>query len=358
MNYDYPEASYDRRKEIIKEHEIYQKGFMYFLANDPQVPEDIQKRINQWGLAADEFLDNGHWPHQIYVREARRMVSDFVMTENHLRALKPTPESIGMGSYNMDSHNVQRYVDSEGRVRNEGDVQISPGGPYPISYRSIIPPEKSCENLLVPVCLSSSHIAYGSIRMEPVFMILGQSAATAAVQAIENNISVQQVDYEDLKTQLLEDKQVLELARTPRNTGVSLKSLKGIVLDDSSAKLKGTWIPSQSTSSFVGSSYRHDNNEASRVKSATYETSLKPGTYEVRVSYSANPNRASNVPVRVTSAKGTESFTINQKQKPAIDGLFHSLGKFQFDQTGKVTISNEKVNGHVIIDAVQWLPVK
>lgn len=209
MNYAYPEASYEERAEIIFEHEEYQKGLMWFLANDPRVPEDVRAEMSKWGLAKDEFLDNGHWPHQIYVREARRMVSDFVMTENHLRAKLPTPAPIGMGSYNMDSHHVQRYVDENGFARNEGDVEINPGGPYPISYRAIIPKIEEVSNLLVPVCLSSSHIAYGSIRMEPVFMILGQSAANAAGIALQGKIAVQDVDYSKLKSRLLEAGQVL-----------------------------------------------------------------------------------------------------------------------------------------------------
>jgi hypothetical protein len=211
MNYDYPDATYEHRREILKEHEDYQKGLMWFLAYDPRVPPDVREKMSPWGLAKDEFKDNDHWPHQIYVREARRMVGDFVMTELHLRQIKPTPKPIGMGSYNMDSHNVQRYVDANGHARNEGDIQINPGGPYPISYEAIVPKASECTNLLVPVCLSSSHIAYGSIRMEPVFMILGQSAATAAALAIDNNINVQNVNYAELRERLLADGQVLEL---------------------------------------------------------------------------------------------------------------------------------------------------
>lgn len=215
MNYDYPEASYERRKEIIAEHEQYQKGLMYFMANDPRVPDKIRNEAASWGLAKDEFVDNGHWPHQIYVRESRRMVSDFVMTEPHLRGDKPTPKPVGMGSYNMDSHNTQRYVaydeDGEAYARNEGDIQISPGRAYPISYEALIPKADECTNLLVPVCLSSSHIAYGSIRMEPVFMVLGQSAATAAALAIDDDIAVQAIDYGALKTRLLKEDQRLEL---------------------------------------------------------------------------------------------------------------------------------------------------
>lgn len=220
MNYAYPEGSYAERAAIIEEHEQYQKGFLWFVANDARVPDAIRNEMAAWGLAKDEFLDNNHWPHQIYVRESRRMVSDFVMTEPHLRGDKPVTRSIGMGSYNMDSHNTQRYVarDADGTayVMNEGDIQISPGRAYEIDYGAIVPKESECENLLVPVCLSSSHIAYGSIRMEPVFMTLGQSAASASVIAIDGDLTVQDVPYEVVREQLLKDKLVLELNAAPK----------------------------------------------------------------------------------------------------------------------------------------------
>lgn len=209
-NYDYPEASYERRREIIREHEDYEKGWFYFIAHDPGVPEDVRAAMQRWGLAKDEFGDNGHWPHQLYVREARRMLGAFVMTENELRKKKPTPESVGMGSYTIDSHNVQRYVDANGLVQNEGDVGVELPAPYEIAYGSLVPRRGSVENLLVPVCVSSSHIAYGSIRMEPVFMILGQSAATAAALAIEGGVSVQDVPYASLRARLVADGQILE----------------------------------------------------------------------------------------------------------------------------------------------------
>jgi hypothetical protein len=211
MNYDYPDGDYATRARIVREHETYQQGLLWFLANDPRVPEPVRNRVGRWGLAKDEFADNGNWPHQLYVREARRMVSDYVHTELDCRRRRVPPEPVGLGSYNMDSHHCQRYVDSEGRVRNEGDVQVNPGGPYQISYRSIRPKAEECTNLFVPVCISSSHIAYGSVRMEPVFMILGQSAATAACLAIDENAAVQTVPYEKLRARLLADGQVLEI---------------------------------------------------------------------------------------------------------------------------------------------------
>lgn len=208
-NYDYPEATYARRKTIIKEHELYQKGLMYFLQNDPRVPSEVQERMKTWGLAKDEFKDNGGWPHQLYVREARRMLGKYVMKEADALGKTMIEEPIGMGSYSLDSHNAQRFVTADGYVQNEGDIGVHPDKPYSISYGSIVPKEQECQNLLVPVCLSSSHIAYGSIRMEPVFMILGQSAATAAVLAIQQKTSTQQVPYSLLKERLLKDGQVV-----------------------------------------------------------------------------------------------------------------------------------------------------
>lgn len=210
MNYDYPEASYERRRQIIREHEQYQKGLLWFIANDPRVPEDVRTAFGKWGLAKDEFRDNGNWPHQIYVREARRMIGRYVMTENELLKRRATPEPVGMGSYGIDSHNIQRYITPEGYVQNEGDIGVSTNGPYQISYGSLVPKKGEADNLLVPVAVSSSHIAYGSIRMEPVFMILGQSAATAAVLAIEGKTAVQDVPYAKLEQRLRRDGQVLE----------------------------------------------------------------------------------------------------------------------------------------------------
>jgi len=211
MNYDYPEASYERRKEIIEEHKNYQMGLLWFVANDPRVPADIREQLSQWGLAKDEFVDSENWPHQIYVREARRMIGNYVTTEQDVLLKREVPQPVGMGSYAMDSHNVQRYITPEGFVQNEGDIGVKPPAPYSISYGSLVPKKNQCSNLLVPVCVSSSHIAFGSIRMEPVFMILGQSAASAACLAIDKEQAVQDINYSDLEALLLKKGQVLNL---------------------------------------------------------------------------------------------------------------------------------------------------
>ena len=208
-NYEYPEASYEKRKEIIEEHKNYMLGWLYYTMTSERVPENIRNKMNTWGLPKDEYGETGNWSPQLYIREARRMVGHFVMTENELLRKMPTPDSIGMGSYTIDSHNTQRYISKDGRVHNEGDIGVHVK-PYEIAYGSLVPKKEECTNLLVPCAVSASHVAYGSIRMEPVFMILGQSAATAGVMAIEKGIAVQDLKYGELKAKLIEDKQVLD----------------------------------------------------------------------------------------------------------------------------------------------------
>jgi hypothetical protein len=208
--WDWTTLNHDQRLALAKKHEHWQRGLMWTLQNHPRVPEQIRKEYSKWGLPKDEFTDNNHWPHQLYVREARRMVSDFVMNEHHCLHREPVPESIGLAAYTMDSHNVQRHV-KNGMVKNEGDIQLRIPGPYPVSYRAMVPKKGECENLLVPWSLSASHMAFGSIRMEPVFMILSQSAATAAGIAIESGIAVQDVPYDALHKRLIEDGQRLGL---------------------------------------------------------------------------------------------------------------------------------------------------
>ncbi len=210
MNYGNPDGAYNARRQIVEEHQSYQKGLMYFLANDPRVPKDVRDEFAQWSLARDGFADNEHWPHQLYVREARRPVGEYVMTELDCLERRETPRPFGMGSYTMDSHNVQRYVTEEGFVQSEGDIEVRPSRPYGISYGSLVPRREDLTNLLVPVCVAATHIAYGSIRMEPVFLILGQSAATAGVLAIDRDVAVQDLDYGNLRDRLLADGQVLE----------------------------------------------------------------------------------------------------------------------------------------------------
>jgi hypothetical protein len=360
MNHDYPEASYQERKRILDAHETYVRGFLWALQNDPRVPEKVRNDVAKWGYAKDEFSDNNNWPYWAYIREARRMVGEYVQTEMDCRRIVKCDDSVGLGSYNMDSHHCQRYVDETGHVRNEGDIQVSPGGPYLISYRALVPKKSECTNLFVPVCLSATHAAYGSIRMEPVFMVLGHSSAAAACLAIDRDVDVQGVDYAKLREKLLAEKQVLDLPRDTAGPKVTIdaSSLPGIVLDESHAKLTGTWAKSSSAGKFVGEQYLHDG-KAGGGAAARFVLPIKTaGFYELRVSYSAHANRATNATVRVVQggAKALQfdkSVQIDQTKPPAIDGLFHSLGSFFLANECAVEIANDNADGYVIVDAVQ-----
>ncbi len=209
QNHDYPEASYAEREKIIERHRSYQQGLMWTLAYHPRIPEKVRNAVSKWGTCKDEYERDDGWQEQLYVREARRMVSDYVMSQRNCEGYEVIDDPVSMAAYGMDSHHVQRFVDANGFVQNEGNVEAWGFPPYPVSYRSIVPKKGECGNLLVPVCVSSTHIAFGSIRMEPVFMILGQSAAVAACMAIDEKIAVQDVEYEKLKKLLLEKGQVL-----------------------------------------------------------------------------------------------------------------------------------------------------
>jgi hypothetical protein len=360
MNYDFPEADYPTREKIWREHVAYQQGLMWTLANHPRVPADIREVFNRIALAKDEFTDNDNWPRQLYVREARRMVSDYVMSEKNCKRIDVVQDSVGMGAYNMDSHNTQRYVTSEGFARNEGDIQIGTR-PYPISYRSIRPRAAECTNLLVPVCMAASHIAYGSIRMEPVFMVLGQSAATAAALSIDAKTTVQQLDYEVLGKRLVADKQVLdfESPAPPSVVKLTKEQVGGIVVDDQEATRRGFDNIGQTVSPFVEVGYAHDGDSEKGLQSARFTPNLpQAGKYQVLFAYTAHANRATNVPVTINAADGEHKIVVNQQKQPPIRGLLISLGVFEFNEgrQGYVEISNTGTRGHVIIDAVQWLP--
>lgn len=352
---------YELRERIFQDHVNYQQGLMYFLANDERVPDELQQRVNVFGLDPDEFQDSGCWPHQLYIREARRMVSEYVMTQKNCESKIVVTDSVGMAAYGMDSHFCQRVVVEENgkmTVRNEGGFAVSCPKPYPISYRSMIPKREECENLLVPVCLSASHVAYGSIRMEPVFMILGQSAGTAAALAIEAGVALQDLDYDKLKEKLKEGGQLLNYVEMPKPVThfTAIDSLKGIVVDDTSALLKGSWNKS-SVGIGIHQGYRHDGNTRDGDATAEFTTNLPAaGKYDVQIAYNKNNNRATNVPVKIFHADGSEEVMVNQRQTPKISGQFTSVGTFHFEKTGKVTISNRDTDGFVIIDAVRWLP--
>lgn len=355
-NYEYPEASYAEREQIGTRHRSYQQGLMWTLANHARVPDHIRREVGRWGMCRDEFERADGWQQQLYVREARRMIGAYVMTQHNCQGRVTAEQPIGMAAYTMDSHNVQRYVDDNGHVRNEGDVEIGGFPPYPIDYRCITPKKAEGDNLLVPVCLSASHIAFGSIRMEPVFMVLGQSAATAGMQAIDADTAVQQVKYDDLKRRLLADRQVLAWTGSTSRPAASIdpKSLDGMVVDEASAERQGFDEASQVIGPFIGTGYLHDGNNGKGKQSARFKLKLsKAGRYEVRVAWTPNENRATNVPVTVHHADGQSTVRINQRRKPA-HGPFGTVGEFAF-RAGEVTIeiTNADTDGYVILDAVQ-----
>lgn len=360
MNYDWAGGSYAARDKIFQEHLHYTQGLMWTLANHPRVPLHIRKEVGRWGLSKDEFPTTGGWPHQLYVREARRMIGAYVMTQHNCQGRQVAEDSVGLAAYTMDSHNVQRYVDGTGQVRNEGDVQVGGFPPYPIAYRSLTPKKDQCENLLVPVCLSASHIAYGSIRMEPVFMVLGQSAATAAVQSLVGDLAVQDIDVARLQERLKADGQILEWTGPKTVGGIDPKKLPGVVLDDPEAEKFGEWAKSTSIAGFLGQSYLHDNNEQKGKLAVKFRAALpKPGKYEVRLAYTASNNRATNVPVTVYTTGGELiKHTVNQRKPAPIDGTFVSLGVFEFGKEALIVVRNDNTNGHVIADGVQLLERK
>jgi hypothetical protein len=219
-SWEYPNAGYARRAEIWRDHEEYTKGFFWFLAHDPRVPAELQKEVNEWGLARDEFTDNNNFPNQLYIREARRMVGEYVMVQKDIQTELTKPDAIGMGSYNSDSHNVQRIVSKDGFVRNEGDMQV-PVQPYQIPYRVLTPKRAEARNLLVPVCFSASHVAYSTLRMEPQYMILGQAAGVAAAMATRGDLAVQEIDTAALTRTLVEHGAILDYRTQSQTTLVN-----------------------------------------------------------------------------------------------------------------------------------------
>ena len=243
-SWQYPEADYAQRDLIKEEHKRYIQGFLYFLANDPNVPPRIHDEIRQWGLAKDEFGDNDHWPYQLYIREARRMKGSYIMTQADLQTNRDKSDSIGLGSYNSDSHHVQRLATPQATIINEGDIQV-PVEPYEIPYKALIPKITECENLLVPVCLSASHVAYSSLRMEPQFMIMGQAAGEAGFLSIKEATSVQQINVRELQDRLRAQGQVLKVGEIKSANVRNLLSYirPDVIIDVLKAKITGHYLP-------------------------------------------------------------------------------------------------------------------
>jgi len=359
QNYVWPQGSYEEREEIRDKHLLWHQGLMWSLANHPRIPENVRTQVSKWGMTKDEFTEGSGWQQQLYVREGRRMVSDLVMTQAHCQQKETAPDPVGMGAYTMDSHNTQRYITADGTVKNEGNIEKGGFTPYPVGYLSIVPKKEEVKNLLVPISLSASHISFGSIRMEPVFMILGQSAATAAAHAISEGVPVQDIDREKLHERLLADEQILARPGTSSESAIiPVKDIAGTVADDNDAELTGDWQRS-ALAMGIGGGYHHDGGHAKgNPATATFTlTAPADGNYSIQLASSAHGNRSTKTKVNILVHADPSEHTVNQKEVPALDGLWIPLGTEDLtkDQKIKVIVSSEGADGFVVIDAVRLL---
>jgi hypothetical protein len=357
-NDGYVVGDYATRARIVADHARYQREWLWFIGHDPRVPQQVRAWIGRWGLPKDEFADNGHWPWQLYVRESRRMVSDYVMTQQNVEGRRLAEDPVALGDYPFDAHNYYRYVDEAGHARVEGGIDPGALNPYPISFRSIVPRQIECENLAVPWSLSASHVAFLSIRMEPVFMMLSQAAATAACMAIDSGQPIQKIDYPTLRARLIADGMHLEAPqKIPLPDPVDPKTLPGIVVDDLDVPYSEDWS-SYIGGRFVGDSARSDLAHGKTMKHFHFTAKLpRPGPYEVRFSYINVRDADPAVPVTLHAADGDKTILVNETKPPPIDRLWVSLGIFQFGKgPSNVEVSNKGTKGTVIVDAVQFLP--
>ncbi len=349
MNHNYPEASYKEREKIIAAHKSYTMGLLWFMGNDERVPEAIRSSMLKMGLPKDEYVEYGHWTPQLYIREARRMVGEYVATQADCESKTIVEDGVGMAAYTMDSHNCQRVViEKEGKamVKNEGDVQISGGGPYPVSYRSITPKREECDNLLVPVCLSASHIAYGSIRMEPVFMLLAQSAAKAACLAIDGGVKVQEVDVKAIQRMYDED---------PLLDG----STPDIVVDDADIVDESCagWQRVVARNGY-GRSYMVLNPTAKK-QTVRYNINIKDsGKYTLYTYFIKRGESSKKSVISVVAGDKKEQIVINADNvviKGQTTSTWVPIGEYDLQQGGEcyVEYTNEgDVTGQIVADAV------
>lgn len=350
MNYQYPEGDYREREKIIADHTAYTKGLLYFFGHDPRVPRELREEMLQWGYPKDEFIEYGNWTPQLYIREARRMIGSYVMTQHNCEGREVVDDGVGMAAYTMDSHNTQRLV-VNGQVKNEGNVEVGGFGPYPIAYRALVPKASECGNLLVPVCLSATHIAFGSIRMEPVFMVLAQSSATAAVMAIEAGSDVQRVDVPALQERLKKD---------PLADG----SVFEILVDNSDTahvQRRGHW--NIETSGGYGPDYFvHEGNDP--AMSSIRFTAEVPvaGKYAGYIYFPKVKDMSTQTLVIIYDGHRTHGITIKESDirvEGQTSGEWVPLGTYALPQgkAGYVQVSDKDATGRVIADAVVWVPV-
>ncbi len=346
-SWTWPTNTFAERAAIQRAHEDYTRGLFLFLATSSRVPAAVRSDMQNWGLCRDEFLDTGGWPHTLYVREARRLVGDYVMQQADCQGGRMASDSIGLAAYSMDSHLIQRFA-SGNQALHEGGMFNSTPTPFPISYRSLIPRQGECENVLCTFALSASHVAFASCRMEPVLMIISQSAATAAAFALDENVPVQQVNYDRLAVQLLADGQQL---------GSTSVSDSGIIVDNNStgAIRVGDWTGSSATAGFWGPDYLTDGNTNKGLKSVTYIPNLPTNDlYEVYLRWTAYSNRATNTPVDIVHPFGTNTLLVNQQVGGGVWTLLLRTN-FNAGTNARVVIRTAGTSGYVIADAVRFL---
>jgi len=351
MNYGYPDGSYEERQRIINDHTVYTKGLLYFFGNDPRVPQELRAEMKQWGYPKDEYVEFGNWTPQLYIREARRLVGSYVMTQHNCEGREVVPDGVGMAAYTMDSHNNQRVV-VNGMVKNEGNVEVGGFGPYPIAYRSLVPKAGECGNLLVPVCLSATHIAFGSIRMEPVFMVLGQSSATAAVMAIDANTTVQNVDIQALQQRLKED---------PLADGNVFEILTDNS-DSSAVVVNGNWTAEKRGG--YGPDFFVFQPQAGEMGSVRFTPDVpKAGRYHAYVYFPKVNGISKQTQLIIYDGERTHAIVIKESDirvEGQTTGEWVSLGAYDLPEgkKGYVQVSTKDADGKVIADAVVWVPEK
>jgi hypothetical protein len=358
-SHNYPDGSYAQRNYLWQYHKDYEEGLLYFVANDPQVPEALRKDAQRYGFAKDEFTDNNNWPYLLYAREGRRMTGAYVMKQQDSWEHVKKEDVIGMGSYFLDSHDVQKTITADHHQFVEGGFRHIPYKPYQVPYRSLTPMQRDCENLYVTICLSASHVIYGSLRMEPIFMVIGHAAGTAATMAVKNKVAVQQVNIKTLQQKLLQQGQVFDFP-LEADSYLEKHTFSGIIIDDFEAAVTGKWVwgRSQRSLPFLMGGYQTVAQSPRETASHTYTPQIpESGNYEVYVMYVADKNKARDVRIILNTADGEKIITVDMSQKPA-DGYWLSLGKFRFNKgnEGKVKISNEgSYGGIVCADAVRFV---
>ena len=357
-SWNYPEGSYAQREAIDLYHRRYQEGMLWFLGHDERVPEALRKDVLRYGFAKDEYVDNGNWPYQLYIREGRRMRGAYVMVQQDAWEHTLKEDAVAIGSYFLDCHIVSSVVNKRGMHLEEGVFDYTPYKPYEIPFRAITPQASECTNLLVPVCLSASHVICASLRMEPVYMMLGQVAGDAVALALRGGQAVQEIDVKALQQKLQDQKQLIHF-QIPSGMFLDPAESEGIVMDDSDIALSdGVWSHSTSQGPFMKYDYRFLPTRPDGSVEAVFKPVLPAkGKYEVQIMYSPSNNRCKAADVTVVDKKGRHPFQVDMTRTPEVEGRWHRLGVFQFDPKGadKVVFTNKGEGGVVVVDAVRFI---